>query len=305
MLKAPPDHWSSKLFGSLKKNMRTFFSTYGEVLKMLSFLALLLPLSISYADTDAISLKQSCINFLQSQKSYFKEEVLQQVCEKVQQTEGCKSVKGDPIFHTDYNSKLESPKKILVISLIHGDETHSGSLGRFWLERLEKISPRNSWRVIPVANPDGVKQKTRNNANGIDINRNFPTVDWSSDAIKFWEKFAQKSQRKFPGYAAASESETTCIMKHLEDYKPDFVISIHTPLNVLDFDGPKLKKRIPYSYLPWRSLGNFPGSLGRYLWVERHTPVLTTELKNSLPSSSLPFEQLQDVVGGLVQADMK
>lgn len=305
MLKAPPDPWSSKLFGSLKKNMRTFFRTYGEVLKMLSLLALILPLSISYADADAISLKQSCINYLQSHKSYFKEEAIQQVCEKVQQTEGCKSVKGEPIFHTDYNAKTESPKKILVISLIHGDETHSGSLGRFWLERLEKISPRNSWRVIPVANPDGVKQKTRNNANGVDINRNFPTVDWSSDAIKFWEKYAQKSQRKFPGYSAASESETTCIMKHLEDYKPDFVISIHTPLNVLDFDGPKLKKKVPYSYLPWRSLGNFPGSLGRYLWVERQTPVLTTELKNSLPSSSMPFEQLQDVVGGLVQADMK
>jgi hypothetical protein len=286
--------------------MRTFFRTYGEVFKMSIFLALFFSLSTSYANTEAITLKQACINYLQSHKSYFKEEVVDKVCEKVQQTEGCSSIQGEPIIHADFNSKRGSEaKKIMVISLIHGDETHAGSLGRFWMERLEKIDPRNSWRVIPVANPDGVKKKTRNNANGVDINRNFPTVDWTADAVKFWEKYAHKSNRKFPGYSAGSESETQCIMKHLEEYKPDFVISIHTPLNVLDFDGPKLKKRVPYSYLPWRSLGNFPGSLGRYLWVERQTPVLTTELKNNLPASSLPFEQLQDLVGTLVQADLK
>lgn len=284
--------------------MRTFFKNRDEVWKMYTFLSLLLQVTISYAQTEQISLKQTCINYLQKHNSYFKEEVLDKVCEKVQQSDGCKSTKGEPIFHSDYSSKREKPKKIMVISLIHGDETHAGSLGRFWLERLEKIDPRNSWRIIPVANPDGFNNKTRNNANGIDINRNFPTVDWSSDAIKFWEKYSQKSPRKFPGYAAASELETQCIIKHIEEYKPDFVISIHTPLNVLDFDGPKIKK-VNYGYLPWRSLGNFPGSLGRYMWVERQTPVLTTELKNNLPSSELPFEQLQDLVGTLVKADLK
>lgn len=257
------------------------------------------------ASADPLTLKQSCLNYLKAYPSYFKDEVIDQVCEKVQQSDGCKSKNGEPIFHADFASKTPAAKKILVISLIHGDETQAGDLARFWLERLAKVDARNSWRIIPVVNPDGVNKKTRMNANGIDLNRNFPTVDWTAESIKFWEKDAKKSPRKFPGYAAASEVETQCIMKHLEDYKPDFVISIHTPLKVLDFDGPKLNKRIHYDYLPWRSLGNFPGSLGRYLWVERQTPVLTTELKNSLPSTQTPFEQLQDIVGTLVKTDLK
>lgn len=254
---------------------------------------------------DSLSLKQKCISSLQNYKSYFKEEALEQVCAQAEQQSDCSSAEGEPIFHIDYKSKQAQAKKILVISLIHGDETEAGVLGRFWLERLSKLDARNSWRVIPVANPDGVKKKTRANANGVDLNRNFPTVDWSSDAIKYWEKGAQKSPRKFPGYSPASEKEVRCLINHIEDYTPQFVISIHTPLKVLDFDGPKVSKKIKYNYLPWKSLGNFPGSLGRYLWVERQTPVLTAELKQNLPPEQTPFEQLQDMLGTLVQSDFK
>lgn len=271
---------------------------------MRHFLCLFLLLSapLSYADT--VSLKQKCISALQGYKSYFKDEVLDGVCEQAQQTEGCASRDGEPIFHVDSNGQSKTAKKILVISLIHGDETEAGALGRFWLERLHKLDARNSWRVIPVANPDGVKNKTRTNANGVDLNRNFPTHDWSAEAHKYWDRGGQKP-RRFPGAVAGDEVETKCLMRHLADYAPDFVVSIHTPLHVLDFDGPKLNKKVRYDYLPWRSLGNFPGSLGRYMWVERRTPVLTTELKNSLPANESVFEQLQDLIGTLTQADLK
>lgn len=259
----------------------------------------------SFAQSEPLSLRQSCLNSLKAYKSYFKEEALSQVCDQVEQTENCASVDGTPIFHLNRPSKLKDPKKILVISLIHGDEIQAGSLGRFWMERLMKVDARNSWRVIPVVNPDGVKNKTRANSHGVDLNRNFPTSDWAAEALKFWQNEAHKSPRKFPGNSAGEEPEVKCMMKQIEEFKPDFVISIHTPLKVLDFDGPRLKNPPSYSYLPWKSLGNFPGSLGRFLWVERNTPVLTTELKNDLPTSSLPFEQLQDIVGSLVKADLK
>ena len=95
-----------------------------------------------------------------------------------------------------------------------------------------------------------------------------------------------------------------CALKHIHDFNPEFVVSIHTPLHVLDFDGPKVTPPI-YSYLPWKRLGNFPGSLGRFLWVEKNIPVLTTELKQNLPPNSTPFELLQDVIGQLVQKDLK
>lgn len=284
--------------------MRTFLPIYDELPKMLQFVLFFFIGSTSIAQTEPVSLRQTCINSLKVYKSFFKEEALDAACGQVEQMDGCTSRNGAPIFHLNHRSKLDAPKKILVLSLIHGDETHAGSLGRFWMERLMKVDARNSWRIIPVTNPDGVKSKTRTNANGVDLNRNFPTADWNEQAAKFWEREGKKSPRRFPGETAGGEVEVKCVMKQLEDYKPDFVISIHTPLNVLDFDGPKVKTP-NYSYLPWRSLGNFPGSLGRYLWVEHQTPVLTTELKDGLPTTSTVFEQLQDLVGTLVRTDLK
>ncbi|WP_374033052.1 M14 family zinc carboxypeptidase [Bdellovibrio bacteriovorus] len=185
--------------------------------------------------------------------------------------------------------------------MIHGDETPAGTVGRYWMERLEGIDPRNSWRVIPVLNPDGVKYKTRYNANKIDINRNFPTKDWDAGALTAWRRSTGSNPRRFPGKEGGSEPETKCAMKHLGDFQPDFIVSVHTPLKVLDYDGPKVKSPPKFDYLPWKSLGNYPGSLGRYMWVERSTPVLTMELKDNLPPNLAPFDQLQDIIGTLVK----
>jgi hypothetical protein len=102
---------------------------------------------------------------------------------------------------------------------------------------------------------------------------------------------------------AASEPETKCALHHLEDFQPDFIVSVHTPLKVLDFDGPKVSPPPKFDYLPWKSLGNYPGSLGRYMWLERNTPVLTMELKENLPPNLAPFEQLQDIIGSLVKLE--
>ncbi len=250
------------------------------------------------------NIKSFCESQLSLHKSYFKDHDISQACKKALVLDGCKSVNGSPIFHIDEKGKNEKAKNILVFSLIHGDETDAGVLGRYWIERLEKVDPRNNWRIIPILNPDGTNNKTRTNANGVDLNRNFPTLDWNEKAIAFWKSEAQKSKRKFPGYNPASEPEVNCALKHITEFKPDFVMSIHTPLRVLDFDGPKVKPPI-YNYLPWKRLGNFPGSLGRFLWVEKNIPVLTTELKNDLPITASVFEQLQDVIGQLVQKDLK
>ena len=245
-----------------------------------------------------------CVESLGAYKNYKAKSNLEKSCEKILQKESCRSVNGKPIFHLDQKGKNQKAKNILVISVIHGDEIGAGSLGRYWFERVQEIDPRNNWRIIPVANPDGALKKSRTNAAGVDLNRNFPTADWEAEATNFWKNEAKGSARKFPGSKAASEPEVTCIMDHIEEFKPQFVISVHTPLNVLDYDGPKVPAP-NYSYLPWRRLGNFPGSLGRYLWVEQKVPVLTAELKPNLPVGSKVFDQLQDVIGQLVQTDLK
>lgn len=250
------------------------------------------------------TLEQTCFSSLKDFGGPFDEKALKAVCQKVSLLENCHSHEGAPIYHYDKDAIDNSKaKRILVFSLIHGDETSAGSVGRFWIERLDSIEPRNVWRVVPVLNPDGVKRKTRTNANKVDLNRNFPTKDWDDEAVKYW-KHQGANPRRFPGEKPASEPETLCALKHIEQFKPDFIISVHTPLNVLDFDGPKVRTP-PYDYLPWKSLGHFPGSLGRYMWFERKTPVLTMELKESLPSNFRTFENLQDIIGTLVKLEIR
>lgn len=250
------------------------------------------------------TLPELCVKSLSAYPGKFDKKLIETACQKVQQMEGCESVQKVPIFHYEKVGNSKKLQRILVFSLIHGDETPAGAVGRFWMERLENIEPRNTWRVVPVLNPDGVKANTRTNANKIDVNRNFPTRDWDEKALAFWKRDSNSNPRRFPGNIAASEPETKCAVKHIEDFKPDFIVSIHTPLKVLDYDGPKIKPP-NFNYLPWKSLGHYPGSLGRYMWFERKVPVLTMELKEDLPSSNDPWLQLQDIIGVLVGLEMK
>ena len=228
--------------------------------------------------------------------------LLRNACQKVQILDSCYSVKKTPIYHYEKKGEKVNSQKILVFSLIHGDELPAGTVGRFWLERLESIIPRNTWRVVPILNPDGLELKTRTNANKIDLNRNFPTKDWQEKAHEYWKNKMKSNPRRFPGETAASEPETQCALKHIEDFKPDMVVSIHTPLSVLDYDGPQIKPP-KYNYLPWKSLGHYPGSLGRFMWFERKIPVLTMELKEDLPNSTNQFLNLQDIIGYLVSIE--
>lgn len=247
--------------------------------------------------------RKECEKTLKNLPGKSDSEFLKKACAQIEVLPTCVSAEKRVIYHYNKKSSDSSAKNVMVISLIHGDETLAGSVGRYWMEQLEQMEPRNNWRVIPVLNPDGYVRKTRTNAHNIDINRNFPTKDWEDQAIAHWKKTTHSNPRRFPGSIAGSEPETVCTMKEIDDFKPDFIVSIHTPLTVLDYDGPKLKSMPKFDYLPWRSLGSYPGSLGRYMWLERETPVLTMELKSTLPNNMEPIQRLQNIIGTLVQIE--
>jgi protein MpaA len=247
------------------------------------------------------ALADQCLKALKALPGKSNDEALRSSCARAQQLNQCVSEKGVNIFHIDVPGKKDekAPKKILVFALIHGDEFPAGSVARSWIERLAKVEPRNEWRIVPVLNPDGVKQKTRYNANGVDLNRNFPTENWEKEALEYWEKKMHKDKRRFPGSKPNSEKETHCALAHIDDFQPDLILSIHTPYNVLDFDGPDVGPP-RYKGIPWRNLGNYPGSLGRYMWVDRKKPILTVELgpKNVIENLE-QFSLLQDISGDI------
>ncbi|MCX7674977.1 MAG: DUF2817 domain-containing protein, partial [Bdellovibrionaceae bacterium] len=223
------------------------------------------------------------------------------LCEKAQVSDLCLSQEGLPIYalHIEPASRFTAQARTIIsLSLIHGDEEPSLELNLRWLERLSRAQDvRNRWIFIPVANPDGYQKKTRTNSRGVDLNRNFPTKDWDELALKQWEQ-GGKIPRRYPGTQAGSEPETQCLIRLINEAKPHLIVSIHTPLKVLDFDGPNSVSPISI-LLPWRRLGHYPGSMGRYYWHERNIPVLTVELGPKLEASKTQLEQLQDQIGQL------
>ncbi len=254
----------------------------------------LAPVSVA---TERQELERFCQESLKQLPGDFAPRSTVRICERVHQLPECQSVQHQPIFHFDSHDHKKQGKRVLVMAVVHGDEKESGSIARRWMERLRDIDARNSWRIVPVLNPDGMDLKQRMNANGVDLNRNFPSTDWDQLAIKYWREKKNQDPRRYPGLSAASEPETRCAMAHIEDFKPDFIVAIHTPYGVLDFDGPRMN--FPhFKWLPWVSLGTFPGSLGRYMWKDKQVPVLTVELKDdSLLEKIEEVDFLQDIAG--------
>ncbi len=174
--------------------------------------------------------------------------------------------------------------RVMVMGGIHGDEYASVSLMFRWLEKLNNHhSGLFHWQVIPLMNPDGLLQKpkaTRQNGNGVDLNRNFPTGDWQELAQKYWEERTYKNPRRYPGPSANSEPETQWFINQINAFKPDAIVAVHAPHHLVDFDGPqdpphKLGK------LQLRRLGTYPGSLGNYGGSALNIPVVTVELASA------------------------
>lgn len=202
-----------------------------------------------------------------------------------------RSVRGVPLWTLDLPPPTATvrpvssapPLRVLVLGGIHGDEAAAVSLVFDWMERARSATPpRVHWRFTPLVNPDGLLRRpsTRVNANGVDLNRNFPTRDWAREAPKWWAERTKKDPRRFPGRKPLSEPESQWVQRQIEQWQPNLIVSVHAPYGVLDFDGPPPP---PYKVgsLILDQVGIFPGSLGNYGGVVRGVPVVTLELHNA------------------------
>ena len=213
--------------------------------------------------------------------------VRRELCEAAQLLPGsARSVKGQPLWTRDI-LPAKPGLRVLVVGAIHGDELSAGSVALHWI-RLASQPPADTplpihWRFVPVLNPDGVfaRPPTRVNASGVDLNRNFPTPNWTRDAKIYWEKRTARDPRRWPGPKALSEPESSFLHQQMLSFQPQLIVSIHAPYGVLDFDGPYTPpSRLGRLYLD--QVGIFPGSLGNYGGVHKGVPVVTVELPNSL-----------------------
>jgi hypothetical protein len=197
------------------------------------------------------------------------------------QASAARSVKGRTIYVRDVHP-LGNGLRILVIGGMHGDELSSTSMALHWIALAQAESSQNQWRFIPALNPDGLfsRPSRRVNANGVDLNRNFPTPNWDREASDYWINKTLKDPRRWPGKKALSEPETKFLYAEMERFKPNLIVSIHAPYGVLDFDGPTMPPtRLGRLYLD--QVGVFPGSLGNYGGVHKGMPVVTIELSSA------------------------
>jgi protein MpaA len=215
-------------------------------------------------------------------------------CNQIEWIEGGKSVKGRPLIYADFGPK-DSKNVTLILSMVHGDEITPLYIGfemAAWAKKEMSRYPQARLIIAPLVNPDGFLDypKTRVNANGVDCNRNFATADWEKDALKSWKKKFASNPRRFPGHKPDSEPETLFQKMLIEKFKPNKIVSVHSPLNVIDYDGPDHLKLAEFNdeyikkcqelriAVKAQSTGFFPGSLGNYSGVELGIPTITLEL---------------------------
>lgn len=167
---------------------------------------------------------------------------------------------------------------VLIAGVVHGEEPQ----GKTLINNYVPVKNKNRLLFIPCLNPDGFSKNQRQNSNGVDLNRNYPTKNWI------------KSERNeyFGGDEPASEIETKFMLEVFEEYKPDLILTIHAPYKVVNYDGPaqtyaeKISEIIGYETSS--DIGYpTPGSMGNYFGVEREIPIITLELDEEVPVEDL------------------
>lgn len=215
------------------------------------------------------------------------------------------SVEGRPLVYTEFGTP-NSANTTLVMTMVHGDEITPLYVGLKlvgWLKaNMGKLQDARIV-IVPLVNPDSFlrAKRTRVNARGVDVNRNFPTSDWRSRALQAWRKKFKSAPRRFPGKEPGSEPETVFQQELISRFAPSKILSIHAPLNFMDYDGPtplsldKFPKDYVHECLKLRqrlkavSGGFFPGSLGNYAGRELGIPTLTLELPTADPAQAQKY----------------
>lgn len=175
-----------------------------------------------------------------------------------------------------FSSQHGAGHPLLFVGGVHGDEPEGVELANQFLVWLQKNNKTDfhSWFLIPCLNMDGYLKQERTNGNGVDLNRNFPSRDWSPHI---------KAPRYNPGRHPTSEPEVKALCQLIDHIRPQVIFHFHswkpcvvytgTPgkiwaTAVAGESGYEVREDIGYPT---------PGSLGQYGWLEHKTPVICIE----------------------------
>jgi hypothetical protein len=145
-------------------------------------------------------------------------------------------------------------RRILVVGCVHGSERAGEAITR----RLRSVTPPAGtalW-IVDEFNPDGCRANTRQNAHGVDLNRNSP---WR------WQPIEHRGGTYYSGTGPLSEPESRAIVRLIDGLRPAVSIWYHQHASLVDdSSGGSLAIERRYAHavgLPLRHYGFFPGSI--------------------------------------------
>jgi hypothetical protein len=142
-------------------------------------------------------------------------------------------------------------RRVLVVGAVHGDEPGGRAVTR---ALLRADPPRGTaYYVVHDLNPDGARRGRRQNARGVDLNRNFPHRWRRAARGRFW-----------PGPSAGSEPETRYAMRVVRALRPDVTVWLHQPYGIVvpaaGASGRLVRRYARVARLPVRRLPRYRGT---------------------------------------------
>ncbi len=178
-----------------------------------------------------------------------------------------------------------APHRLLLVGCIHGNEPAGIAVAQ---ALARGPAPRGGalW-ILPDLNPDGVAAGTRQNAHGVDLNRNFPYA---------WQPLGSRGALDFSGRAALSEPESRIASRLILRVRPAITIWFHQHQAVTDASGGDVRVERRFaglSGLPLVHLTRYPGSAAG--WQDHRLP-RTTAFVVELPPGPATGGALQRYV---------
>jgi hypothetical protein len=198
-----------------------------------------------------------------------------------------RSALGRPIEALELGNP-DARRKILVVGSIHGNETAGIRLARR-LERGPAPTEADLW-VIEDLNPDGVAAHSRQNAHGVDLNRNFP---WR------WRRLGRPGDQQYSGPGPLSEPESKIAHALILRLRPRITIWFHQPLALVDRSGGNVeieRRFAKLTGLPLRHITPHPGTATRW---QNHRLPRTTAFVVELPPGPLSAGPLKRYVSAV------
>jgi murein peptide amidase A len=166
-----------------------------------------------------------------------------------------RSVQGRPIRAHEVGD-FSGPRRVLVVGCIHGNECAGTAITRRLVRR--PTPPGLHLWVVPSLNPDGRRLGVRQNARGVDLNRNFRSE---------WIPIGQPWDGYHSGRRPWSEPETRIARDLVRRIRPHATIWYHQPQALVRAWGPSRKAARRYARLarePYASLRWPPGTAANW-----------------------------------------